>query len=239
MAAVADEIEGRKPDLVFLQEVWSSAMLDGITCHTKSYQPFFVPGAVGPKGGLVILLRETGGWSVSRDLDFQAYRSSAPAWKFWQGDGLGGKGFLITRFDRRGRQIFTVDTHLQSQYSDEDYKDIRSEQLVELREKVTGLNALPVLIAGDFNTDAKELDIYKLITAIGTDLTKQLRDGCQCGTSLDRPTQWIDYILAAYKGSWRPNAQIELIKNTETDVPFSDHQGLFVSLVLPDFKTSY
>jgi endonuclease/exonuclease/phosphatase family metal-dependent hydrolase len=242
MAAIAGEIERRKPtpDLVFLQEVWSSSMLDGITSHLNSpYKPLFASGGVGPKGGLVILLREADGWTVSHDPDFQAYRSSAPAWKFWQGDGLAGKGLFTVELDGPDRQIVVVDTHLQSQYPGDDYKDIRLDQLAALRETVGRLNSLPVLIAGDFNTDSKESDAYAAITAIGVDLTKRYRDEHKRGTIFDPPTQWIDYILAAYKGEWQPDPRIELIENSEADIPFSDHQGLFATLVLPSLKTSH
>jgi endonuclease/exonuclease/phosphatase family metal-dependent hydrolase len=243
MSAIGSEIERRKPDLVFLQEVWSSAMLGGITSHIQSpYQLLFASGHVGPKGGLVIFLKEGDGWMVSQPPEFQAYRSSAPAWKVWQGDGLAGKGFLTVKLDGWGRQIFIVDTHLQSQYPGDDYTDIRLDQLEQLREGIKRLSFLPVLIAGDFNTDSKdsgESKVYQVVGTVGADLTKQFRDQCQCGTTFDSPAQWIDYILASFVGSWQPDPKIGLIQNNGTDDPFSDHQGLFATLSLPDFKTTH
>ena len=239
MAAIASEIERRKPDLVFLQEVWSSAMLRHVTSHIdSSYQVLFASGRVGPSGGLVILVREVDGWLVSQPPDFHAYRSKAPKWKVWQGDGIAGKGFLTVKLDGWGRKIFIVDTHLQSQYPGDDYKNIRSDQLEQLREGIKQLTVLPVLIAGDFNTDSKESESYQAVTAIGVDLTKQFRDQCQCGTTFDTPSQWIDYILAAYESPWQPHPKIELIQNKGTDDPFSDHQGLVATVALPDLKAS-
>ena len=242
MAAIAGEIERRQPDVVFLQEVWSSAMLGVITSHIQPpYQVLFASGRVGPKGGLVILLKKADGWVVSQTPDFEAYRKKAPKWKVWQGDGIAGKGFLTVKLDVWGRKIFIVDTHLQSQYGGDDYTDIRLDQLEQLREEIKPLTFLPVLIAGDFNTDSRdagESKTYQAVTAIGADLTKQFRDQCQCGTTFDTPSQWIDYILTAYEGPWQPDPKIELIQNKGTDNPFSDHQGLVATLALPDLKTA-
>jgi endonuclease/exonuclease/phosphatase family metal-dependent hydrolase len=165
--------------------------------------------------------------------EFHAFTSSAPVWRVWEGDGLGGKGVLTVELERGAARICAVNTHLQSQYSGIDYAEIREAQLVELRDVVSHLKPTrPAIVAGDFNTDPRE-SLYSIVAALGRDLTAEARDLYKNGTTANpregRP-EWIDYIVASNSETYAVSANLELIVNESADVPYSDHSGLFCKI---------
>ena len=177
MGRVSSKLRELRPDFILLQEVWLGSLVDRLS---QALQPDWIPICIkrrsgGPKGGLLVFACASEGWLSCSSPQFHAFTASAPIWKIWEGDGIGGKGILAVELKRGGQRIFAVDTHLQSQYSGSNYAEIREAQLIEVREFVSNSHAsLPAIVAGDFNTDSRE-SLYSYVTALGTDLTADAR----------------------------------------------------------------
>ena len=235
MDRVSAKIRELSPDVALLQEVWLGSHVDRLT---RALRPDWIPLCIrrrghGPSGGLLTLLNASTGWRARAAPRFNAFTASAPIWKIWEGDGIGGKGVLAVELERGEQRICAVNTHLQSQYPGSDYVRVREAQLIELREIVSRLDASgPAIVAGDFNTDSRE-SLYSIIAALGKDLTADAREVSNRGTTThpERP-EWIDYIVAANSDAWTVSAELELIENQRADVPYSDHSGLFCTLKL-------
>jgi endonuclease/exonuclease/phosphatase family metal-dependent hydrolase len=235
MDRVSAKVRELSPDVVLLQEVWLGSHLKRLT---RALHPDWTPICVrrrggGPRGGLLALVNAAAGWRARSAPEFHAFTASAPVWRVWEGDGLGGKGVLTVELERGAVRICAVNTHLQSQYSSIDYAEIREAQLVELRAVISQLGpSQPAIVAGDFNTDSRE-SLYSIVAALGTDLTAKARERDNNGTTANpregRP-EWIDYIVAANSETYAVSANLELIANESADVPYSDHTGLFCTI---------
>jgi endonuclease/exonuclease/phosphatase family metal-dependent hydrolase len=236
MDRVAAKVRDLVPDIVLLQEVWLRSHLDRLVAAVRpNWTPIFVPRRGRPSGGLLTLVNSSAGWHAHSAPAFQAFAASAPVWKIWEGDGLGGKGALAVELDHDGLHICAVNAHLQSQYSGSSYAEIREAQLIELGKVVAQFHPeLPAIVAGDFNTDAHE-PLYSLVAALGVDLTLRAREQGNPGTTANPREvgpEWIDYIVAANSQAWDVSANLELIANQRADFPYSDHSGLLCTLTL-------
>jgi len=237
MDRVSAKIRELSPQIVLLQEVWLGSLADRVT---RAPHPDWIPICVErrggrPSGGLLAFVSAAAGWRMHTAPHFHAFAASAPVWKIWEGDGLGGKGILTAEFERGAERICAVNTHLQSQYPGSDYARVRELQLIELGEVVSRLDSsVPAIVAGDLNTNSSE-SLYSLIAALGTDLTAAARESSNRGTTANsnhEHPEWIDYILAANSGAWMVSADLELIENERADFPYSDHSGLFCNIKL-------
>jgi endonuclease/exonuclease/phosphatase family metal-dependent hydrolase len=237
LLAAAAELLRRQPDLILLQEIWRApyaAVLAGLLA--PDYEPLGRTGGAAwtPPGGLLPFLRRSSGWRL-RDHGFERFRAAAPAWKIWEGDGLAGKGVQTVVLERadapdaRGApetRLVALHTHLQAAYRPGQYAAVRREQLGQLGAIAASVDArLPLLAAGDLNSDADDPLLYPEITGRFEDLSRPLRDRCGCGTVAGE-SRWIDYVLARRGQSWRASASVELIRSPRRDHPYSDHQGL-------------
>jgi endonuclease/exonuclease/phosphatase family metal-dependent hydrolase len=238
-------IREASPDVVLLQEIWRGWQVERLARALPGWTPFCVRPSMGaPRGGLLGFLRAGGGWAQSAPPQFHQFTASAPVWKVWEGDGFGGKGILILEVQRGAQRAFVLNTHLQSQYPSSDYVQVRESQLRELQELVLKLTreeaiaqpeqTVPIVIAGDFNTDSSE-PLYSYIAGLGIDLTAGVRRESGCGTNLDlkdgKP-QWIDYVVLANSGTGIVSAELTLAANVAADDPYSDHSGLFCTIAL-------
>jgi endonuclease/exonuclease/phosphatase family metal-dependent hydrolase len=237
MDRVSAKMRELSPDVALFQEVWIGSAVDRLTL---ALQPDWIPICIkrrsfGPKGGLLTFVRAAAGWRVRTAPEFHPFAASAPAWRVWEGDGLGGKGVLTVELERGEQRVCAVNTHLQAKYRGIDYAEVRQAQLIELREVVSHSRpSLPAIVAGDLNTDSRE-PLYSLVAGLGADLTAEAREQDNRGTTtdpLDGRPEWIDYIVAANSHAWTVLANLELIANQRADVPYSDHSGLFCSLSL-------
>jgi endonuclease/exonuclease/phosphatase family metal-dependent hydrolase len=237
MDRVSAKVRELSPDIVLLQEVWLGSYVNRLVLALQPDRtPIFVKRRGGnPKGGLLMFVRTSAGWRATSAPEFHAFAASAPVWKIWEGDGLGGKGILTVELECGEQRICAVNTHLQSQYSGSNYSEVREAQLTELGRVVSNFHAsVPAIVAGDFNTDARE-SLYSHVAALGTDLTAEARQLSKCGTTAnprDGRPEWIDYIVAANLEAWTASATLELIANESADVPYSDHSGLFCTVRL-------
>lgn len=86
-----------------------------------------------------------------------------------------------------------------------------------------------MILAGDLNTTPDEAAFSELPG--WDDLTREERRRCGCGTTVgSEPPEWLDYAQALLAPGWSVAAKVELIRSVARDDPFSDHQGLDVSL---------
>jgi endonuclease/exonuclease/phosphatase family metal-dependent hydrolase len=235
MDRVSAKVRELSPDIVLLQEVWLGSHADRLSKALRSdWTPISIKRRGGaPRGGLLTYVRAAAGWRALVTPEFHAFSVSAPMWKIWEGDGLGGKGVLAIELERGEQRFCAVNTHLQSQYSGSNYAEVREAQLIELGEFLSQFHpSLPALVAGDFNTEARE-SLYSRVEALGTDLTAEARVPGNPGTTAnprDGRPEWIDYIVAANSNAWAVSADLELIANQRADVPYSDHSGLLCTV---------
>lgn len=231
--AAAEWIRNARPhvDFVLLQEVWFPSKAELLTTALgPEYEAVGVPenGIPGRAGGLLTLVRKAAGWRIS-ERNFLPFRDSAPAWRFWEGDGMADKGVLQVGVERDGHQLQLWNTHLQAQYGPRTYPEVRESQAQELRESLRQLPAgLPVLVAGDFNTTPQEAP-YEALAREWEDLTRPLRESCRCSTTVgtEDDSEWIDYLWGRPgTGARFVPAAIERIVSHSVDVPFSDHHGI-------------
>jgi hypothetical protein len=95
------------PDLILLQEVWFEKDAKHIEkalggTYERIRDSEVVTSHLGwafgfRRGGLLAFLNGRSRWKVPDTSLFKEYAAHAPKWRFWQGDGLSGKG--IQRFD--------------------------------------------------------------------------------------------------------------------------------------------
>jgi endonuclease/exonuclease/phosphatase family metal-dependent hydrolase len=235
MDSVSAKVRELSPDILLLQEVWLGSHVDRLAAALQpDWTSIYIKRrGSGPRGGLLTLLRASVGWRALSPPEFHAFSASAPAWKIWEGDGLGGKAVLSVELKNGEQRICAINTHLQSQYSGSNYTEVREAQLIELGQVVSRFHpSLPALVAGDFNTDCRE-SLYSRVEALGTDLTAEARMRGNPGTTAnprDGRPEWIDYIVAVNSHAWTVSAHLALIANQGADVPYSDHSGLFCTV---------
>jgi endonuclease/exonuclease/phosphatase family metal-dependent hydrolase len=227
MRAVAREVVRRSPDIALLQEVWTPVQADLIASGLGSdYARIDTPpgGSIGRIAGLLAFVSRASGWRVA-GYEFEEFHSSAPAWKVWEGDGLGRKGLLRLDLEREGVRLVVVNTHLQASYSPGGYTEVRRSQLEQLGRSIGTIAAgVPVLVAGDLNVQPSER-LYEEISRHFEDLSAPFRERCGCGTSVGSGA-WIDYVLVRRAPAWSASAALERIVSVRKDYPYSDHHGL-------------
>ncbi|HUO06459.1 MAG TPA: endonuclease/exonuclease/phosphatase family protein [Candidatus Binataceae bacterium] len=239
---VCAKIRELSPEIIAMQEAWRAPVAERVAAALKpEWVPFSITNSSGhPRGGLSLFIRARNEWKATGTPAFHPYETSAPVWKFWQGDGLSDKGVLVLEVERNGTRMFVIDTHLQAQYRGSDYAAVRQSQLAQLRRVVSRLDSnLPLLIAGDLNTECRE-PLYSAITALGTDLTASGRAQNDHYWSnfdmIDRKRVWIDYIVAGNSEAWSASAEMTVIENEGIDHPYSDHNGVFCRIALTPRK---
>ena len=227
--------------MILFQEVWSKSHAKDIVeyCRSRGYAPAQTEQGGRSTGGLVFLYKAAN-WSVNKSV-FSVFKRHASPFFIWQGDGISGKGVLalvLTRV-KNGAAVVVATTHLQSQYGNYHYSEVRRAQIKELEVAIEALapTALPIILAGDFNTMPAD-PVYSLLEQQWFDLTSEYRLGCEqespafCGTYFNDslPNQWLDYVFVKRAPGLKVNGTVELIRNRRKDDPFSDHQGLQVDI---------
>lgn len=199
------------------------------------------------RGGLLSFVRAGSRWRVDARARFQQFQTFAPKLRLNELDGIAGKGF--ERFDVvdnvSDTQLRMVNTHLQSQYDDRSYKNIRNAQLQQIEATLKMASSTVVnpniILAGDFNSTPSEM--RKFLGKRWTDLTATLRNECDCSSSLDFIEQedgkqlslegeWIDYVLVDGGANFIDQSKANLVRSTTVDCPYSDHQGIQIQLRL-------
>ena len=244
LTAAAAAIEREAADVVLLQEIWTDEAVHVVQqALSPNYRVMSGEKGTGRHcGGLLTLLRRDT-WTAAGPAAFTRLTVAAPAWKFWQGDGLFRKGILAVTADEvaSGRRVVFLNTHLQSQYgyfhadgvlrARQPYVPERIAQLREL-EAVASRYIDPLIVGGDFNSTPDEWPLLGLPDA-WQELTAALRmTGAMTYIEKTGPHSWYDYVFAQWPGSAEVTATARLIENTAVDVPFSDHHGLIIDAIL-------
>lgn len=247
MDNIADEILLCRPDVVLLQEAWLESIAarlesrlaagyvrvrDSASVHAGLH------GVLGVRrGGLLSFLRTEGVWRLeppgSASL-FETYTSSAPWYRISELDGVAYKGMQRFVIADGARRLIVVNTHLQAQYGDRRrYEEVREDQIAQLVNATRKSEGAAVVVAGDFNTNARER-LYDALLGHFVDLTAGIRKSHGGGTHFGngRETGWIDYLFATRAGASAVARDAILIKNSGEDDPFSDHHGIWMRLAI-------
>lgn len=195
ISRIASAIRERRPDIVFLQEVWfkGDARLFAEALgrdYTRLEDPptvadTFVYRAAGfRRGGLLTFWRTDRGFAVDAlRSGFTYFANGCSGCPLQQGDGFAHKGVQQTAMRMRGMDVVLLNTHLQSQYPEaaQAYELVRSEQIDDLASRVKRIDrAALVIVSGDFNTAPRGPDewLYQRLTAGLRDLTEPFRSRC-------------------------------------------------------------
>ena len=231
MRAAAGRLREESPDLLVLQEVWLREDERQLTrALDADFAPLPMPAGGWPlrRSGLLSYRRRLSAWEVSA-LRLHSFQRAAPAWRIWEGDGLGRKGVLEIRIRNADAEVAVLGAHLQASYVGNEHTAVRAAQLQQLEALATRLSQeVPVIVAGDLNTQPHEPIFAHL--AGGTDLTRPLRAAGKRDTHLGGDGThggWLDYIIGYPHRDWRVGAEdLRLIENEAPDHPYSDHHAV-------------
>jgi endonuclease/exonuclease/phosphatase family metal-dependent hydrolase len=254
LSRVAGEILQRRPHVALFQELWfdgDAALLEKML--EGGYQR--VPNPDGNKKGFFDWLsgfRKSGLLAFTRrdiqasKIKFKSYSGASSAWRFWEGDGLAGKGVQSFAFELEGRPFVVMNTHLQAFYT-EFSRSYLENRMHQFRELVAEVKRQPsnanIIICGDFNTTPEEFyqGAEQIVPVDWQDISKNFRATCddRCATHLPLKNGelglWIDYVFlrAADRDLSQGEREFGLILNRSVDCPYSDHHGLDVQIALP------
>ena len=243
---ISGEILRRRPDLVLLQEAWTTGAAARFDCRLRGeYEA--APDAEGVRagplalfghrrGGLLALVRRDSPWKIDPAAAprFTEYEASGSWYRVMsERDGIAGKGFQLFAVGDGAARIAVLHTHLQAQYEGRDYAEVRRAQIRQLLDHADGAGAEVTLVAGDFNTHPGEAALYGELTRDLRDLTADFHRACGCGTLAGAgrgPRHWIDYVLARPAGAVKLGSKADLIRNTAVREPYSDHHGIWMQM---------
>src|SRR5262245_6663903 len=235
---VARRILREDPDVVHFQEVWipdDATRLIDMLCPSYEPVPDAGRGLILRTGGLLSFLKRRH-VALNGEAPFQPFDRYASKWRFWQGDGISGKGVQSMVVGHTGVQLVFLNAHLQSPYRGQSYADTRLAQLRQLQRIASSLHPeLPLIAVGDLNT-APEENLDPQFDAFWIDITQEHRRRCAGGTHYGhdgREADWIDYVLVRRQREWSVDfAELHRLENAAVDYPYSDHHGLLATVGL-------
>lgn len=164
MRAIAARLAELDPDVAGFQEAFVPAdrglLISELKRLTRLQHHQYYPSANVGSGLLV-----SSAWPI-REAWFHRYAAHAPTHRFWQGDGLAGKGVALARIELPGGGVMDFfNTHAQAGYGNPSYKQVRAGQMREaaafIRNARTGTG--PVFFVGDMNCRAGEPEYDRLV----------------------------------------------------------------------------
>lgn len=257
---IAAQIIARAPDVALFQEVWfegdAALLADALAGHylRVSDAPAVRSHALSPftgfrAGGLLAFVATGGRYRTDGTSQFEQFSDTAAWYRVRERDGVAGKGVQHFLLHEGGRSLAILNVHLQAQYAGAGpgslHRHVRSRQIDQVQALAQRLEqkAATVIAAGDLNTAPQEADLYRVLTAYWTDLTRAAHEVCRCGTHLGKlradgtkahGDRWIDYVLMRRpsrldRHSANPQvAQVDLIRSKSANCRYSDHHGLDV-----------
>lgn len=223
---LAKTIAGRDADVILLQEAWTRALNRSIIAALPGYRHSYTPirGRFFRSGGLLALVRASA--LTIDEAAFQPFFCQGPAWKIWELDGLGEKGFqrLDLTYKPTGEKLTLFNTHLQSFYDGHPYEQLRCQQIAQIDRVAASLPPdAAVMAAGDYNTTPDES--INPARGLWTDLTVNAQPGHNTNGNV-----WIDYVFAR-KPSNRFTASVDVLDTI--GLKLSDHNALFATIEIP------
>lgn len=219
MRAIAEYLGPLDPDIVGFQECFVPAdrelLISEMKQHTRlRHNQYYPSGNVG--SGLLI----SSAWPI-REAWFHRYQAIASPWKFWEADGLAGKGVGLARIELPDGAGFVdfFDTHTQAGYGNPEYKIVRKQELAEAAEFINSARCgtIPAFLTGDLNCRQNAPEHITLVQGAGLERVMNVDSS-------------IDHIYAARD----PHYRFEVVESREIPArmqingqPFqlSDHNG--------------
>lgn len=220
MAALGDELERRRYDLIGVQEAWrdKDAAYLAARAGLEHYERFPRDVAIGT--GLAILSR----WPLEHK-EQKVFSVRPSALRVTQGEWPANKGVLYAQVQTPQGALDVYDTHLISDYDDARYYAIRLAQLYELAEEVDlRSTGRPFVLLGDFNTAPLEAEYGVLRDLL--DLEDACVKGSQdlCGATLDDGRR-VDHVFVPRGGLKFVRAE-RVLKAKPGELPLSDHAAV-------------
>jgi endonuclease/exonuclease/phosphatase family metal-dependent hydrolase len=154
MRALPDAIVSQSPDLIVLQELWQRehAVSVGRALEQRGYA-YWQHLAGSPRGetGLFVASK----WPLT-PLAFQRFRAGRLPHSFWHLDWMVSKGVGSFWLETPLGRVLIENTHLQAQYVTDSYEGERLSQASELVLLHRERPGAPLILAGDFNSGARE-----------------------------------------------------------------------------------
>lgn len=203
------------PDVIFMQEM--PFYPDIHPFGDRGYSLFYEDGIFGPKGGLVIAVK-----NKTPDVSFYEFDDQGSILSEQITDRLIEKGVLVVRF----KDATLIDTHLVSPYTenpdDEEHKNniVQFNQLLGIIENEMVRNKT-IILAGDFNFNNESAQ-YRQLTGILDDKTTGLGDRAY----YSEQDKQMDFIF-----SNRGSVSDMSINEYASDV--TDHKGIVVEFKFP------
>jgi endonuclease/exonuclease/phosphatase family metal-dependent hydrolase len=221
MRAIADYLGPLDPDMAGFQECFVSADRELLISELKKrtrlqYHQYYPSGTVG--SGLLI----SSAFPI-REAWFHRYQAIGAAWRFWEGDGLAGKGMGLARLELPDGAGFVdlFDTHAQAGYGKAEYKLVRGQEMAEAALFIRGARCgtAPAFVMGDLNSPPDAPAHKTLVEGANLERVMNIDSG-------------IDHIYAArdtrYKFEVIETRQIPAtIQKDGKPFALSDHNGYF------------
>jgi endonuclease/exonuclease/phosphatase family metal-dependent hydrolase len=236
LATLARELQGRKLDVLCLQEVvWRPHVR--LLCEALPGFPHvaFRPFGLAVKGGLVLMSR----WPIAH-WRYETYRRRGRLTSLGFSDWAIHKGFQVARLETGGGTVVVVNTHLLANYAgdwspESDYARREWDELQQLARSLAAVDAgMPVVVAGDLNVPAG--------TWLHRDFLRAARlrdvfDGAREPTGRWKPGPTgpppaIDHVLVRVPEGWRSHASAGLVFQDQVSLVtgerghLSDHFGI-------------
>jgi sphingomyelin phosphodiesterase 2 len=227
MRAIGRLLGPRRPDVVCLQEAFTSTNRDALrrtleATSNERYETIYFPsGVMG--SGLCVLTRHP----VSRAI-FWRYSKNGAWYQFKHGDWYAGKGAAAVRIEIGGGSIDILNTHAIANYNTVTYREDRIVQLRELRgflDKEATVPA-PALLVGDLNCLPRHTEYKELVRPPIEDLIGRIDP-----TDESR----IDHVLVrTVPGYVVEPLELRLLYNGVDDdgerIDLSDHPGVLMRI---------
>jgi len=164
IAAVAPALAELEPDVVALQEVWESEhaelLVEAFREHGLVHSLHV--GGDGREAGLLVASRHP-----IRERAFHPYSMGGVPLVPWHADFAVDKGVTLVEVDAPCGRVVVANTHLQANYGALPYQAVRLSQAVELARALSEVDDLPLVVAGDVNSEMRELPFRALRARAG------------------------------------------------------------------------
>ncbi len=222
MRAIAERMAALNPDIVGFQEAFvpesRKMLIDALNRRTRlTHHAYFPSGNVG--SGLLV----SSAHPIAESW-FHRFTHHGPLARFWEGDGLAGKGVALARIMLPEGVVDFFNTHAQAGYGNRAYDMVRNFQMGEAAEFIRSAGAkwAPALFVGDLNCRTGDEEYETAVRGAALARAMTVDSG-------------IDHILAVDNGAYRFETleTVRIEEEFEVDgrrLELSDHPG-FLSVI--------
>lgn len=203
-------------DIICLQECFHNIFVDRLEFFKKLNYNICIPGVQNLTkwdSGLVILSKYTINF-----IDFVPFKYSSDI------DKVSEKGFLVVKI----KDLYVINTHLQSSYKDSPNVSIKTSQLDQINNYIMSNNLTNCLLLGDFNVNVDFINWsrinYQLIKSI---LPTNWDNHIHSTKYKKYPTQVSEWCDGGYL--WSNKYKVKSIHNIDYD-KYTDHLGISINI---------